>query len=89
MVVFAIIGCAICILVAIASVTFVIAITNGNAVTIDDIHANDVLGGLIFSVIFFVFIFSIAFMHFKFYPEKHGYTAIETEVEEVEDADTN
>ena len=89
MIIFAIIGCAICVLVAIAIPTFVIAVTNGDAITIDDIHANDVLTGLILSVIFFVFIFSIAFMHFKFYPEKHGYTAIETEIEEVEDADSN
>jgi len=87
MIAFAIIGCAICILVAIACITFIIATMNDNAIT--DVHADDVLTGLIISVILFVFIFSIAFVHFKFYPEKYGYTAIETEVEEVEDADTN
>ena len=89
MIIFAILGCAICVLVAIAIPTFVIAVTNNGAITIDDIRANDVLTGLILSVIFFVFISSIVFVHFKFYPEKYGYTAIETEIEEVEDADSN
>ena len=91
MVLLATIGCFVCILFVIALFTFIIAITSGNAITIDDIHADDVLGGLILSVILFTFIVSFEFMHFKFYPEKRGYIVIETETEteELENADSN